>query len=214
MKWMMIFCLMASGAHAQTFLGTTQLAGQGSLQFASERPPAFLGSVLNRDVGPGQADPAVLRGLRDLIAEVEAGAAGYDAVVLSATVKPPKRPTQMTVREIFAWIDTTPGQNHAIGRYQFIPTTLEYLISRTKTPVSAQFTPALQDRLANILLHQAGAGEVSTGRISDALFLDQLAQVWAAFPMRDGRSAYAGIGRNKALMTRRTYEMRVAEILR
>jgi hypothetical protein len=215
MKRVVLFCLLIPGvAAAQNFVGTTSaLTGQGGLQFASERPPAFLGSILTRDAGPGQADPAVLRGLRDLVAEVEAGAAGYNAVVLSATIKPPKRPTDMTLREIFAWIEATPGQNHAIGRYQFIPATLEYLMRRTKTPLSARLTPALQDRFADILLHQAGAGEVTTGRIGQELFLDQLAQVWAALPMRDGRSAYANVGRNKALISRAVYQNRVAAIL-
>ncbi|MBB5514513.1 hypothetical protein FHS89_000511 [Rubricella aquisinus] len=215
MKRVLLFCLLIPGlALAQNFVGTTgSLAGQGSLQFASQRPPAFLGSILTRDAGPGQADPMVLRGLRDLVAEVEAGPAGYNAVVLSAVIKPPKRPTEMTLRDVFAWIDATPGQNHAIGRYQFIPTTLDYLVRRTKTPLSARFSPALQDRFADILLHQAGAGEVSFGRISNDLFLDQLAQVWAALPMRDGRSAYHGVGRNKALMSRAEYRARVAAIL-
>ena len=36
----------------------------------------------------------------------------------------------MTLDEIFAWIAATPGQPHAIGRYQFIPDTLRMLVNR------------------------------------------------------------------------------------
>ena len=62
--------------------------------------------------------------LRSLIALAEAGAAGYDAVQYAARIKPPKRPTQMTLADIIRWIEDTPGQHHAIGRYQIIPSTL------------------------------------------------------------------------------------------
>jgi len=62
-----------------------------------------------------------IRGLRQLIGRAEAGRKGYDAVQYGARIKPSKPPTQMTLAEIYAWIDATPGQPHAIGLYQFIP---------------------------------------------------------------------------------------------
>jgi len=67
--------------------------------------------------------------LLGLIARAEAGAAGYDAVQHGARIRPSKRPTQMTLGEIYRWIEATPGQPHAIGRYQFIPDTLRRVAS-------------------------------------------------------------------------------------
>ena len=68
--------------------------------------------------------------LKALIAFSEAGAKGYDAIHFSARKLPGKKPTQMTLGEIDEWIRATPGQPHAIGRYQFIPSTLRALRQR------------------------------------------------------------------------------------
>ena len=68
--------------------------------------------------------------LRHIIGQAESRHHGYDAVQHGARVRPGKRPTEMTLAEIFDWIEATPGQPHAIGRYQFIPTTLEWLVGR------------------------------------------------------------------------------------
>lgn len=139
--------------------------------------------------------------LRTLIASVEAGPAQYDAVVFSARIKPPKPPTQMTLKEIFDWIDATPGQNHAIGRYQFIPTTLRAVMAEVGAPAAARFTPALQDRLADVLLHQAGLAEYMGGGMAQATFMNNLARIWAGLPNSSGKSHYAGIAGNKAVMS-------------
>lgn len=139
--------------------------------------------------------------LRTLIASVEAGPAQYDAVVFSARIKPPKPPTQMTLKEIFDWIDATPGQNHAIGRYQFIPTTLRAVMAEVGAPEAARFTPALQDRLADVLLHQAGLAEYMGGGMAQATFMNNLARIWAGLPNASGKSHYAGIAGNKAGMS-------------
>jgi hypothetical protein len=88
------------------------------------------------------------RALFDVIALAEAGPDGYDAVQHGARIKPPLPPSQMTLAQIFQWIDDTPGQHHAIGRYQIIPSTLRDLVSDLSLAPDAQFNPALQDRLA------------------------------------------------------------------
>ncbi|MEP2471629.1 MAG: hypothetical protein ABJH45_08720, partial [Paracoccaceae bacterium] len=62
--------------------------------------------------------------IHDLIEEAESRSHGYDAVQHGARVRPKRKPSQMTLAEIFTWIEQTPGQPHAIGRYQFIPPTL------------------------------------------------------------------------------------------
>lgn len=150
--------------------------------------------------------------LRSLIASVEAGAAQYDAVVFSARIKPPKRPTDMTLGEIYQWIKATPGQNHAIGRYQFIPSTLKEVVGHVGAPVGARFTPALQDRLADVLLMQAGLSEYLQGALSEQVFMHNLARVWAGLPTSSGKSYYEGVAGNKAGMSWGRFQREMARI--
>ena len=88
------------------------------------RGPVELGEwKVSRDTPP-------VAQLKSLIALAEAGSAQFDAVHVSAKKRPPKRPTDMTLGEIRNWTRATPGQPHAIGRYQFIPSTLRSLAKR------------------------------------------------------------------------------------
>lgn len=150
--------------------------------------------------------------LRDLIAEAEAGSMGYDAVQHGARIRPPRAPTTMTVGEIFDWIEATPGQPHAIGRYQFIPKTLEYLVALKEVPQTARFDPALQDMLADQLLEQAGLSEFLGGRMGQVPFMNAIAQVWAGLPTSSGRSYYHGYAGNKAVLSWGYYEAQMARI--
>lgn len=150
--------------------------------------------------------------LLSLIGSAEAGSAGYDAIHNRAAVLPDKRPTEMTVQEIIDWIDATPRQNHAIGRYQIIPMTLSYLIAAEDVPLTAVFTPALQDRLALRLIEDAGLPEFMSGQMAPADFLDSLAFVWAGLPLGSGQSAYEGFAGNSATISRQSYENRFTEI--
>ena len=68
--------------------------------------------------------------IRNIIGQAESPRVGYDAVQHGAAIKPPKRPTDMTIGEIYDWITATPGQPHAIGRYQFIPDTLRRVVTK------------------------------------------------------------------------------------
>jgi muramidase (phage lysozyme) len=150
--------------------------------------------------------------LLSLIGSAEAGRAGYDAIHNRARVLPDKRPTEMTLQEIIDWIDATPRQNHAIGRYQIIPMTLGYLIAAEDLPLTAVYTPALQDRLAVRLIEDAGLPEFMSGQMAPADFLDSLAFVWAGLPLQSGLSAYEGFAGNSATISRSSYENRFVEI--
>lgn len=150
--------------------------------------------------------------LRRLIASVEAGPAEYDAVVFSARIKPPKRPTEMSLQEIFDWIDATPGQHHAIGRYQFIPKTLRAVMREVGAPPEARFTPALQDRLADVLLVEAGLAAYMRGDMPQTMFMNNLARIWAGLPNSTGKSHYAGIAGNKAGMSWARFQREMDEI--
>jgi len=86
-------------------------APAGNMGFFAPLPERVRISPLASGTGTTQIDR-----LLSLIARAEAGSAGYDAVQHGARVRPAALPTQMTLGEIYRWIDDTPGQPHAIGR--------------------------------------------------------------------------------------------------
>lgn len=148
----------------------------------------------------------------DLIASAEAGRAGYDAVVWAARIKPPKPPTQMTLGEIDDWIRATPRQHHAIGRYQFIPSTLRRLVAMTGAGRDQPFSPAYQDQLAAILLAEAGMHAYHDRKIGRITFMNNLAKIWAGLPNASGRSHYHGYAGNRATMSWADYSAQMAAI--
>lgn len=150
--------------------------------------------------------------LRALIAQAEAGPAGYDAVQHGADVLPRGRPTTLTIQQIYDWIDETPGQPHAIGRYQFIPPTLRRLVDRLGVSPKAQFTPAVQDRLADLLLAEAGLKSFLAGQKPRHAFMNNLAKIWAGLPNDTGRSHYHGYAGNKATMSWAYFDAQMARI--
>ncbi|WP_373355814.1 hypothetical protein [Pseudoroseicyclus sp. CXY001] len=150
--------------------------------------------------------------LRQLIARAEAGPAGYDAVQHGARVRPARAPTAMTLGEIFAWIEATPGQPHAIGRYQFIPATLSRLAGMAGAGPGAAFSPELQDRLADILLAEAGLGAYRAGEITRHQFMNNLARIWAGLPNSSGRSHYDGYAGNAATMSWAAFDQAMVAI--
>jgi muramidase (phage lysozyme) len=87
----------------------------------------------------------------------------------------------------------------AIGRYQIIARTLEGLITRMGLTGKERFTPALQDRMALHLAHEAGLGRWLTEALSDERFAANLARVWAGLPGDESnRSVYAGLQGNRS----------------
>ncbi len=144
--------------------------------------------------------------IRQLIARAEAGSKDYDAVQYGAKVRPAKVPTAMTIAEIYDWIDATPGQPHAIGRYQFIPKTLRALVKRLDIDPKTQFSPATQDLLADSLLADAGLDAAQKGDIGRHKFMKNLAKIWAGLPTSTGLSYYHGHAGNKATMTWADFE--------
>ena len=150
--------------------------------------------------------------LRHLIAQAEAGRAGYDAVQHGATIRPTKKPTDMTIGEIYQWIDATPRQPHAIGRYQFIPPTLRRLVDDLGVPTTTQFTPAVQDALADLLLVEAGFHRFQQGTLAREDFMHNLAKIWAGLPLPNGESYYDGHAGNKATLTWAYFDGEMARI--
>ena len=151
--------------------------------------------------------------IRALIQEAESRTDGYDAVQFGARTKPRKRPTQMTLTEVFAWIDATPGQPHAIGRYQFVPKTLHRLVAKTGIKTSQRFSPKVQDRLADVLLAEAGLHKFRAGALERQAFMNNLAKIWAGLPNSSGKSHYDGYAGNKAAVSWAYFDTVMARIL-
>lgn len=150
--------------------------------------------------------------IRHLIAHAEAGSKGYDAVQYGARIKPGRPPTEMTLGDVFAWIKATPGQPHAIGRYQFIPSTLARLVTILDAGPHERFSSQMQDRLADILLQEAGLDAYRSGEMTRHGFMNNLAKIWAGLPNSSGRSHYHGYAGNAATMTWARFESEMARI--
>ncbi len=162
-------------------------------------------------LGPARSGSQVER-VRHLIAQAEAGAKGYDAVQHGAKIRPVKPPTQMTVQEIYDWIAATPGQPHAIGRYQFIPATLKRLVTLVGIHPNARFTPAVQDQLGDVLLIEAGMNDFNHGTMTRHAFMNNLAKIWAGLPNSSGKSHYDGYAGNHATMTWARFDAEMGRI--
>lgn len=113
--------------------------------------------------------------------------------------------TEMTVNEVLAWQKQFVEQgspSSAVGRYQFIDSTLQGLVRQLKIDGNTKFDEALQDRLAVALLERRGIREYVDNKISREEFAHRLSKEWAALPKATGenpeQSYYAGDGLNKA----------------
>ncbi|WP_386625092.1 lysozyme family protein [Sulfitobacter geojensis] len=150
--------------------------------------------------------------IRALIEEAESRRDGYDAVQHGARIKPRKRPTQMTLAEIFDWIKATPGQPHAIGRYQFVPKTLRRVVAKVGAKPTQRFDAKMQDKLADVLLIEAGLHRFRAGALGRKGFMNNLAKIWAGLPNSSGKSHYEGYAGNKASITLRRFDAVMARI--
>jgi nitrogen fixation protein FixH len=127
----------------------------------------------------------LLKQAADITGKYEAGAAGYNAVnqkgidgghgtegfsgdFRQMSQHGGKDLTTMTLGEIMdlqansdmsdgQWIRE--GRLHAVGRYQFIGSTLKGLVNRLGIPLTTKFTPQLQDQLFASLLKSGGPGQ-------------------------------------------------------
>ncbi len=200
--------VVATGSAGSLFVGRSGSSLLAPYPKRAKPPPSVAQSSFNRLMG---VSPQLVA-LRELIADAEAGPLDYDAVQYGARIKPNKPPTQMTLDEINAWITATPGQPHAIGRYQFIPATLRRLIRSKAMPGSTVFTPDVQDELADILLDDAGLADFTAGQLSRHQFMNNLAKIWAGLPNATGRSHYHGYAGNKATISWTRFDQQMIAI--
>ena len=96
-------------------------------------------------------------------------------------------------------------QVYAVGRYQMIPSTLAYAVSKAGVDANERFTPQLQNRLLQALLNHKRpsiGGYIRGEHGSINLALRAMALEWASVAWIDGRSYYSGRGGNRAHVTR------------
>ena len=113
--------------------------------------------------------------------------------------------TAMTVGEVLEWQASYVAQgspSSAVGKYQFINTTLKGLLNEMGVSHAERFDANLQDRLAIRLLERRGVQDYALGRISREQLAHNLSKEWAALPRVIGgnpdSSYYDGDGLNKA----------------
>lgn len=91
------------------------------------------------------------------------------------------------------------GVSSAIGKYQFIQTTLREAVKALGLDPNEKFSPEVQDKLALWLLkNRTSFDKWATGEGDAAAFQNELASQWASVPNTSGKSAYAGDGVNNA----------------
>jgi conjugal transfer mating pair stabilization protein TraG len=113
--------------------------------------------------------------------------------------------TKMTIAEVMRWQEAYIRQgkaSNAVGRYQFMGTTLAGLIRQLHINPQVTFNEALQDRLAIALIERRGSLAFVQKQITLEQFAANLAMEWAALPRVIGGSSqesyYAGDGLNQA----------------
>ncbi len=130
---------------------------------------------------------------------------GFGDVFNGVPLLPPERLEEMTIGEVLAYqrqIRTMGTVSSAVGRYQFIHDTLRRLVIELGLSPDLVFDGEVQTFLARTLMSECGFYD--PGRNSPAL-ANCLAEVWASLPVvtgpRQGASAYAGDGINRALVS-------------
>lgn len=172
--------------------------------------------------------------LLDCIAGLETnrqGQAAYETIIGYRNEKPgtlPKPITKMTLEELLVeqrrWVRNLKAPSGAAGRYQIIRPTLLSLIAELGVPLSATFTPELQDRFGLALLQRRGWSQFAAHALSLRDFGNRLAREWASFPVLSrqqgahrtverGESYYAGDGINASLTRASSAEAVLAEVL-
>jgi len=153
--------------------------------------------------GPTRID-AKSKKVLDFIAAKESGSGGYNALVGGGTAPL----TSMTIQQVldFQKDEMKDRESTAVGRYQFVNKTLKNLVEQNGVDKNRLFSADTQDELAVMLLNQKIKGRATlddflSGQKSASDFQKTLSQEFASIPDPDtGKSAYEGVGSNKALI--------------
>jgi hypothetical protein len=88
----------------------------------------------------------------------------------------------------------------AVGKYQFINSTLGNIARKMGIGPNEPFNEETQDKLALGLLKGRGLDDFMSGKLSRSAFIDNIAQEWAIVKGSSGRGAYDGDGLNRAAL--------------
>lgn len=115
--------------------------------------------------------------------------------------------TKMSISEVLDWqgeFVKNGSPSSAVGRYQFLNTTLLDLVDSLGVDKSTRFNESTQDKLAIKLLERRGSEDYVNDDISKNKFAANLAMEWASLPKVAGenpnQSYYQADGINKALV--------------
>ena len=115
--------------------------------------------------------------------------------------------TKMSISEVLDWQSEfvkNGSPSSAVGRYQFLNTTLLDLVNSLGIDKSTRFNESTQDNLAIKLLERRGSEDYVNDDISKDKFAANLAMEWASLPKVAGenpnQSYYQPDGINKALV--------------
>jgi hypothetical protein len=89
----------------------------------------------------------------------------------------------------------------AVGKYQFINSTLEMAMRGSGLSPNDMMSPENQDKMAMFLLKRRGLDEYKSGKMSEDQFASNLALEWASLPTINNVSAHAGVMGNKSLVS-------------
>jgi hypothetical protein len=102
-------------------------------------------------------------------------------------------------------IDMQRNWLHAVGRYQFVPSTLRFALRHSQVDGLDMFTPETQDKLmaALIFYKRPAVGAYLRGDHDlEGWALNEMAKEWASIEYRYGRGYYDHIGGNRARVSR------------
>lgn len=133
------------------------------------------------------------------------GHLGYDTITLATDLRPARPITRMSIAEVLEFqrrIRASGARSSALGRYQFIYTTLSYVVERNNIDTSLPFDRFTQDALARMEMERSGFYDRTAAEHDVA---NCLSAVWAALPLvsgpRRGQSRFAGVAGNRALIS-------------
>jgi len=113
--------------------------------------------------------------------------------------------TDKTIQDVLALQQQRISQgirSSAAGQYQIMQSTLSGLVNQRILNMADRFNVDTQDRAAMELIRRKGYDDYRSGKITGNNFANNLATTFAALPMPDGRSLYAGDGLNRAQISR------------
>lgn len=94
---------------------------------------------------------------------------------------------------------------YAVGRYQFIPSTLRFAVAHSDVDNLDMFTPEIQDKLmAALILYKRPSIGAYIKDHHDLIgwAMNDLAKEWASIEYRNGRGFYDHVGGNRAHITK------------